>query len=225
MLFFDRQVLLQILYDNIQDKSKILTGQKFVSAELDDEGVTAVCANGSTYRGTFLLGADGIHSKVRTVMRSWGNKYEPGVFDEKEEDEVPCYYKCSFGIAIDVPNWVGGEQHIVTGPERSQLVVSGPDNRVYWFLFEKLPETRYGKDIPRYSKKDEEDFVKKNANVPITESITFGQVFASRLTSTLTPLHEVTYKKWFFRRFITFGDSAHKVFFASAPMRLSILLL
>ncbi|CAH0023459.1 unnamed protein product [Clonostachys rhizophaga] len=210
LLFFDRQVLLQILYDNIQDKSKILTGQKFSSAELDDDGVTAVCTNGSTYRGTFLIGADGIHSKVRTAMRSWGNKYEPGVFDEKEEDEVPCYYKCSFGIAVDVPNWVGGEQHIVTGLERSQLVVSGPDNRVYWFLFEKLPEPRYGKDIPRYSKKDEEDFVNHNANLPITESITFGQVFACRLTSTLTPLHEVAYKKWFFRRFITFGDSAHK---------------
>lgn len=49
---------------------------------------------------------------------------------------------------------------MVTGKGQSQLVVSGPDNRVYWFLFEKLPEIKYGKDIPRYTKEDEVEFVK-----------------------------------------------------------------
>ncbi|KAF9775596.1 hypothetical protein IL306_006278 [Fusarium sp. DS 682] len=40
--------------------------------------------------------------------------------------------------------------------------------------------------------------------------VTLGQVFAKRVSSTLTPLHEVVYKKWFFKRIITLGDSAHK---------------
>ncbi|KAK7217804.1 hypothetical protein V2G26_005807 [Clonostachys chloroleuca] len=210
LLFFDRQALLQILYDHLQDNSKILTGRKFEAAELDDWGVIATCADGSTFRGTLLVGADGIRSKARSVMRALASQLDPGAFDENEERKVPCYYRCSFGIAVDVPGWVTGEQHIVTGDGRSQLVISGPDNRVYWFMFERLPEVRYGDEIPRYTTKDEEEFANRNADVAITESITFGQVFACRLSSALTPLHEVVYKKWFFKRIITLGDSAHK---------------
>ncbi|RSL94782.1 hypothetical protein CEP52_012471 [Fusarium oligoseptatum] len=147
---------------------------------------------------------------VRGVMTALGNKLEPGYFDSKEPESVPCYYCCSFGIARGVPGWTSGEQHVGTGRGRSQLVVSGPEDRVYWFMFKKLPETKYGKDIPWYSKEDEAEFVKRNWSTPITPTVSFGQVFNSRVSSTLTPLHEMVYKKWFFKRIITFGDSAHK---------------
>ncbi|RTE83993.1 hypothetical protein BHE90_001356 [Fusarium euwallaceae] len=99
---------------------------------------------------------------VRGVMTALGNKLEPGYFDSKEPESVPCYYCCSFGIARGVPGWTSGEQHVGTGRGRSQLVVSGPEDRVYWFMFKKLPETKYGKDIPWYSKEDEAEFVKRN---------------------------------------------------------------
>ena len=144
-------------------------------------------------------------------MHDLGSKIEPGYFDPEEPDRVPCYYSCSFGIAQHVPGWAYGEQSMVTGKGRSQLVISGPDERVYWFLFEKLAEVKYGRDIPRYTEQDEAEFVKRNYNVPITPAVTFGQVFENKISSALTPLHEVVWKKWFFRRIITLGDSAHKV--------------
>ena len=153
-------------------------------------------------------------------MFTLGGKLEPGCFDPDEQDRVPCYYACSFGIAQSVPGWPQGEQSMVLGKGRSQLVVSGPDDRVYWFMFEKLAEIKYGKDIPRYTHKDEEEFVKRNYNTPITKKVTFGQVYDRRLTSTLTPLHEVVYKKWFFKRVIIIGDSAHKVRSFTLPTQL-----
>jgi 2-polyprenyl-6-methoxyphenol hydroxylase-like FAD-dependent oxidoreductase len=225
LFFFDRQKLLQILYEHIQHKDRIHLRKKVTEVSFVEKGVEVTCSDGSVVSGTFLVGADGIHSQVRRSMHRLGHTLEPGYFDLDEEDKVPCYYACSFGIAQHVPNWPVGQQSMVTGKGQSQLVVSGPDNRVYWFLFEKLPEIKYGKDIPRYTKEDEAEFVKRNHNVAITPEVTFGQVFAKRLSSTLTPLHEVVYKKWFFKRVITLGDSVHKVRTFSLLLRLSLTQL
>ncbi|KAG7115076.1 FAD-dependent monooxygenase BOA8 like protein [Verticillium longisporum] len=103
-------------------------------------------------------------------------------------NDVRTHLERSFGIAKNVPGWVDGTQHTIVGQGMSQLVVSGPENKVYWFLFERLPRPNYGKDIAPYSREDEAEFS----------------------TSTLTPLHEVVYEKWFYKRIITIGDSAHK---------------
>ncbi|KAF4334853.1 FAD binding domain protein [Fusarium beomiforme] len=210
LFFFDRQKLLEILYDHIRHNDRIHLNKKVTDVKLIDKGVEVTCSDNTTFSGTILVGADGIHSTVRPLMHQLAHSLEPGYFDINEEDKVPCYYACSFGIAQHVPGWSAGQQHMVTGRGRSQLVVSGPDDRVYWFLFEKLPAAKYGKDIPRYTKKDEEGFVRRHGNVAITPNVTFGQVFAKRVSSSLTPLHEVVYKKWFFKRITTLGDSAHK---------------
>ncbi|CAH0028043.1 unnamed protein product [Clonostachys rhizophaga] len=210
LYFFDRQKLLEIFYDKLEHKERILTQKKVTNVNLVKGGVEVICADGSLFTGTFLVGADGIHSAVRESMTELGHKLQPGYFDPSENDRVPCYYRCSFGIAQHVPNWVPSEQHLVFGTACSQLVISGPDDKVYWFLFEQLPEIKYGKDIPKYTKEDEAEFVKRNKDVPITTEITWGDVYNARISSALTPLHEVVYKKWFFNRIITLGDSCHK---------------
>ncbi|KAJ4248440.1 hypothetical protein NW762_012777 [Fusarium torreyae] len=177
-------------------QGKNSTGQEKHGRQTRQNGVNVTCADGSIVSGTILVGADGVQSSVRKAMHKLGHTLEPGYFDPKEEGNVPC--------------WATGQQSMVTGKGRSQLVVSGPDDRVYWFLFERLSETKYGKDIPRYTKEDEERFVKRNRDVAITPTVRFGQVFEKKISSTLTPLHEVAYKKWFFKRILTLGDSVHK---------------
>ncbi|EEY23119.1 FAD binding domain-containing protein [Verticillium alfalfae VaMs.102] len=125
-------------------------------------------------------------------------------------NDVRTHLERSFGIAKNVPGWVDGTQHTIVGQGISQLVVSGPENKVYWFLFERLSRPNYGKDITPYSREDEAEFVRLHYTLPVTENITFGQIYEAKSTSTLTPLHEVVYKKWFYKRIITIGDSAHK---------------
>jgi 2-polyprenyl-6-methoxyphenol hydroxylase-like FAD-dependent oxidoreductase len=213
---------LQILYDHVQHKDRILLNKAVTNIALTKGGVNVTAADGSTYSGSFIVGADGIHSKVRSIMKALGNDLQPGYFPPDEEDRIPYYYRCSFGIAQPVPGWVAGEQNVVLGRGQSQLVVSGPEDRVYWFFFDKLPEVKYGKDIPKYTEQDEAEFVKQNGSCPITDKVTFGHVFAKRLSSTLTPLHEVVSKKWFFKGMIVLGDSAHKVSSCTSAQKKSL---
>ncbi|KAI1843270.1 hypothetical protein JX266_010624 [Neoarthrinium moseri] len=209
-LIFDRQWLLQILYDQLEHKDRVLVNKRVANIKQIDGGVEVSSQDGYMIRGAIVIGADGIHSVVRSEMFRLGNELQPGYFEPDQEDKVPCYYKCSFGIAQNVPGWKGDEQHFVLGQRKCQLVMSGPGDRVYWFLFVQLPETKYGKNIPRYTKEDEAELVEEYFDLPITENITFGQVYAKRISSTLTPLHEVVYKKWFFKRVLILGDAAHK---------------
>ena len=211
MLFFNRQWFLKVLYDQLRQKDRIHLRSRVDRIEPIEGGIQVTTKDHRSYKGDILIGADGIHSSVRQEMRRIADATDPGYFEPGEEDKVPCFYQCSYGIAQHVENWPGGEQCFTAGRRKSFLVVSGPGGRVYWFLFVKLPVVKYGKQIPKYSKEDEARFVKEHENLNIKENLTFGQLCAKRLTSTLTPLHEIVYKKWFFGRIFLIGDSVHKV--------------
>ena len=170
LTFIDRQWFLRVLYDRLRNKNCVLLNKKVDRVELLDRGVKVFTADGQSFRGSLLIGADGVHSTVRREM---------------------------FRTTV--------------GTGHSQLVISGPGNRIYWFFFSRLPETKYGKDIPRSNQEMEAEFVDKYKHAPITKTLTFGQLYAKRLITTLTPLHEYVHEKWFFKRILMMGDSAHKV--------------
>lgn len=84
-MFFDRQMLLELLYDNLKDKSKILTEKRLQTVELNEEGVKAIMKDGSTYTGDILIGADGIHSTVRSEMWRLAENRFPGYISPAAE--------------------------------------------------------------------------------------------------------------------------------------------
>jgi 2-polyprenyl-6-methoxyphenol hydroxylase-like FAD-dependent oxidoreductase len=71
-------MVLQVLYDNIKDKKKVLTEKRIQSVEITDDGVVAGTSDGSFYEGDILVGADGIHSTVRREMWKIANRQSPG---------------------------------------------------------------------------------------------------------------------------------------------------
>jgi 2-polyprenyl-6-methoxyphenol hydroxylase-like FAD-dependent oxidoreductase len=60
--------LLRVLYDNLKDPGKILANKDLADVKHDATGVTAICADGSSFRGDILIGADGVSSKTRSKM-------------------------------------------------------------------------------------------------------------------------------------------------------------
>lgn len=71
-------MVLQVLYDNIQDKKKVLTKKRLQKVDMTDGGVVVKTTDGSSYHGDILVGADGIHSTVREEMWRIANKLSPG---------------------------------------------------------------------------------------------------------------------------------------------------
>lgn len=64
----DRKQMLEALYDNIFDKSRIRTSAEVFKIEELDEGVRVALKDGSAVHGDLLVGADGVHSRVRSEI-------------------------------------------------------------------------------------------------------------------------------------------------------------
>ncbi|KAF4966825.1 hypothetical protein FSARC_5540 [Fusarium sarcochroum] len=209
-IFIDRQMLLEALYNNLKSKDSVFPGQRVESVRELNDGVEVKTSKGEVFKGDIVVGADGIYSTVRKEMWRIGNKVSPGYFSADEWSKVPCYYKCIFGISHPMKELSKGGQYVYNH-SFSYLVITGPGGRIYWFLFVKLPMPLFGNNIPRYTKDDEERLAQEHASDQITPEVRFGQLYEARTSSTLTPLHEHVFDKWYFNRIITIGDAAHKL--------------
>ncbi|KAH7198967.1 uncharacterized protein B0J16DRAFT_360567 [Fusarium flagelliforme] len=210
-IFIDRQMLLQVLYNNIKHKDRVLPNKRVTRVEWTSNGARVHTKDGSIFDGDIVVGADGIHSKVRDEMWRLGKEQSPGYFPVDEHSRIPVTTRCIFGISNRPPNYGGRSQQGVRGRGHSYLVIAAPMNRTYWFLFDGLPETEYGDGISKYSEADEEALVKVHRDDPITEDMTFGELYDRKIMSTLVPLEEYVFEKWHYKRIITIGDSAHKI--------------
>jgi hypothetical protein len=120
-------------------------------------------------------------------------------------------YKCLFGISTRVEGLTPGETEVAYGKDHSFLVICGKEGRTFWFEFIRMERTYRSPDIPRFTKQDAEDQMKAHSHLPITNTVTFGDILKTRATYTLTPLEEAFYKTWTWGRFVALGDSIHKV--------------
>ncbi|KAL1616621.1 hypothetical protein SLS56_011342 [Neofusicoccum ribis] len=149
MVALDRKTVLEVLYNHVKDKSKILLSKRVVSISSSGEKVEMKTDDGSSYAGDMLVGADGIHSKVRSEMWRMARETDSGWLREEEQDPMSAANYCMFGISR----------------------MDGHCNRAYWFFNVPFGQKLYGKDIPRFSKEDQERFAERysDANCKIWE--------------------------------------------------------
>lgn len=75
-----RKRLIQLLYDHLEDKSKVHAGhgKRVIRVDHSVDGVEVFTEDGSSYSGDVVVGCDGIHSSVRSEMWRHADLNQPG---------------------------------------------------------------------------------------------------------------------------------------------------
>ncbi len=208
--FLQRRDLLKVLYDHIPDKSKVHISKRVTKVDHEDTGVIVHCGDGSTYAGDIVVGADGVHSGIKTMMQDHIDLSAPGK-TKKDREGLSAEFNCIFGLGKSIAGSIPGQTHRTYGEGISTLSLVGEGGRLYWFMFTKMDKRYFGKNIPKYMKKDMEEAVKVFSNVHMTESITYGQIWEARTFANMTCVEESKSENWTADRFVCIGDSVHKV--------------
>ncbi|TKX19870.1 FAD-binding domain-containing protein 47 [Elsinoe australis] len=213
-VLLERQRLLQILYDRIEDQSRIQLGKRISRIEQDAHGVSVHCSDGMSYRGDVVAGADGVNSVVRREMWRHADKDKSGFIPEKDKTNIFAEYRCLFGISKSVHGLVPSHGlDVGYGKRVSSMFMAVKSSQVFRFIFEKLDRVYKHDEIPKYSKEDARTFADTLKDMPLREggSVKFGEVFATATDYTLVPLEEGQYDHWTYGRIVCLGDSIHKM--------------
>ncbi|KAL4882074.1 hypothetical protein BJY04DRAFT_227519 [Aspergillus karnatakaensis] len=206
-IWCDRSTILQTLYDHIRDKSRILANKRLDSVVYTEKNVQVTTADGSVYKGDILIGTDGTHSRVREEMVRLAR--EAGAGEAYADDDVTATYACLFGLSSSTPGLTKGLLGWNLGKNFSYIIGTGPKDRTYWLLSQKLDQTYHGREIPRFTDEDQERFVKEHWDDQITETLRLSDLYESRKHLVCKPLREVIWKKWWFGRAVVLGDAGH----------------
>lgn len=91
--FFDRQKLLEILYTSYPRKQSIRTGKRVTEVKKLAQGFSVLTDDGQTYRADLVVGADGVHSRVRAEMWKLADELSPGYVTEHEKNSELKFIK------------------------------------------------------------------------------------------------------------------------------------
>ncbi|VCU70364.1 3-hydroxybenzoate 6-hydroxylase 1 [Pigmentiphaga humi] len=105
-----------------EDPQALVLGAKFVRYEQHGNGVSVHTADGRCFEGDILIGADGVHSQVRSQLFGSDSPRFSGLVAWRgviEADKLPEHLRHPYGV-----NWVGPGAHVIHYPLRAFKLVN-----------------------------------------------------------------------------------------------------
>lgn len=228
IISIDRQKVLETLYERYPHKSNILVNKKVMHVHLTEKGVSVVTDDGSAYDGDLVVGADGVHSRIRSEMWRLADANHPGLITQADKQGWSYYnnlsfpilsppiaftveYACVFGISERLPALQAGEHINSYSDGLCVITFHGEKGRIFWFLLAKLPEKTTYPNTPRFSAKDAASFCDKFASFRVSKDVCVSDLWKHKSCASMTALEEGLLERWHYDRIVLLGDSVHKV--------------
>jgi 2-polyprenyl-6-methoxyphenol hydroxylase-like FAD-dependent oxidoreductase len=202
---------MQTLHDGLPEEAqaKLLPNKKVIDLSTGPDGVTVTCADGTSYSGTFIVGADGAHSKVRDLMRTAALE-TPSMKKNGVNEEKPFLisYRAMWIRFPTVAPIKAGDASETHGYDCTLQLFAGEKTSVIG-IYERMEKPT--RDGVRYDQTDEEKFVERWGHLPvIANGPTIKDAYTNRTQAGMVNLEEGVVKHWSWDRIVLAGDAAHK---------------
>ncbi|PTB63038.1 FAD/NAD(P)-binding domain-containing protein [Trichoderma citrinoviride] len=213
-----KMFMLSCIYNQVADKSRCRAQTGVASFTETEDGVEVVTDKGETIRGDVLIGADGIHSTIRTLMADHIASTDPEAAKEMRSGFVSNYH-CIFATSKNAKATADGKQFLPDGAVHnvyysgfSGVIAAGVPGLVFWFLFVKSDRTTQTPNTPRFTEQEMEATIAKYGDHAVGPGYTFKDLWESRVRANMLPLEEGVLKpKWNSGgRVVLMGDAVHK---------------
>lgn len=202
-----------MFYNNLSESAKterVLPSKKITRVEHSTDGIIAHCADGTSYAGDLIAGADGVHSAVRSEMWRSANETDQRI-PKDDQHPIKAIYGCLYGVAKPVEGIMHTAVEFVPNKNHCIMWGTGKDDKVFFYIYYKLPKAGKAGEF-RFTNGDMDALANKMLNKPIMPggALHFRDLWGNRISSTLVPMEFGEYKTTTWGRFAMLGDSVHK---------------
>lgn len=194
--------MIRILHEGLEHKDRsITTNAEVVSIETHAEGVCVHLHDGNQVEGSIVIGADGVHSRVREMMYMHAGK---------TTEHMASNFHGIFGWAdiSDLP--IEREVFFESRGAGAVIQCLGTPDKLQFTTLKPLRETVTRRQ--RYSRQEMEDYAVSLADVKICPGIAFKDIWAraDKDSARMLNQEEGFMSHWHHNRIVLVGDAVHK---------------
>ncbi|KAK7706984.1 hypothetical protein SLS64_007192 [Diaporthe eres] len=166
-------------------------------------------AAGQEYKAHLVVGADGVHSTVRSEMWKHAAKLGSSAVDNTTSfSALKLEYACIYGISKQVPNIEAGVWYNLLDKQITIHLIGVKAGKVFWFLIVKQEaKLRHG----RLTTEDARRICENLQSRRISPTLTFGDLWKGCYIFKMTPLEEGWFSLWHAGRLVITGDAVRKM--------------
>ncbi|KAI8957050.1 putative monooxygenase [Daldinia sp. FL1419] len=206
-----RPLFIEALYQSLPDsaKERIKVNKHVVKVNVSDDAVVVECADGTVERGSIVIGADGVHSRVRQCMQAMEEGRPAPSISEMPKSPYVTTYRMFFG-SIPVPPTLPRNVNYECASRRVSTQILTGNSQAWFGVYEALDKPT--SERIKYTEKDKEDAIRKWGHLYAAPGVRVRDIFDLENGSFgMINLEEGRVDKWYWNRVVLVSDAVRKL--------------